>query len=51
VSDTLLLKARLSLYFLSPVQLRRRSDRAVWWAPGIHPRLTHHRNKIYLLEK
>jgi len=27
----------LSSHFLSPVQLRRGSDRAVWWAPGIYP--------------
>jgi len=29
------------LYFLSPVQLRRESDRVVWWAPEVQPRSTY----------
>ena len=34
--------ASLSLYFLSPVQLRRGVTERLWWAPGVQPGSTHH---------
>lgn len=38
----LLLIHKPSLYFPSRVQLRRQSDRAVWWTPGIQPSSKYH---------
>ena len=35
----------LSLYFLSPVQLRRGVTERLWWAPGLQPGSTHHRHQ------
>ena len=36
----------LSLYILSPVQLRRGVIEQLWWVPGIQPGSTHHSNEL-----
>jgi len=48
VSDlsVLILTQELFILFSSPVLLRKRSERVAGWAPGSHPRLTHHNTSV-----